>query len=146
MERISLAGVLAAAVASFLVGAIWYSPLLLGNLYLALRGLDPAKEAATMPIGEIVAEFGRCLVVATTYAYFVARLRIRDVGGALTLGVIVAAGFQLMGQIGGTLHEGYPPALTAIHFGDHLVKGIVAAVVVMLFQRRLPARSNEAST
>ncbi len=36
-----------AAVVAFVVGAVWYSPLLFGKTYMELRGMKPAALAIT---------------------------------------------------------------------------------------------------
>ena len=69
MARINLVAVLGAAVLAFVIGGLWYSPLLFGRACLALRGLDAAtaREAA-MPVGEMVGEFGRWLLITGVLA------------------------------------------------------------------------------
>jgi Protein of unknown function (DUF1761) len=50
MVRISLVAVLGAAVLAFVIGGLWYSPLMFGRAYLTLRGLDAAAARdAAMP-------------------------------------------------------------------------------------------------
>ena len=41
MLAINYLAVLAAAFGAFIVGGLWYSPLLFGRAYLALRGIGP---------------------------------------------------------------------------------------------------------
>ena len=75
MPGINYLAVVLAAVAAFVVSSGWYSPLLFGKMYLELRGLDPAALAdMAMPVGTIVGELIRSLVVAFVLARFVVLL------------------------------------------------------------------------
>ena len=133
--RLSAVGVV--AVVCFLVGALWYSPLLFGNTYSALRGIEPsATTAATPPPGELIAEIVRCFVLAYTFAHFILRLGIDSVKGALTFALQVWLGFEGFVLIGSVVHEGYPVNLFAIHAGDALVKAIIGCVILALWHKR----------
>lgn len=137
MSRVKLLAVGVVAVVLFLVGWLWYSPLLFGNAYLALRSIDSsAISAATPPPGELIAELIRCFVVAYTFAYFIVRLDIDSVKGALILALFVWTGFQGFVLIGSVIHEGYPVRLFAIHAGDALVKAIIACIILALWYKR----------
>ncbi len=134
--KIHYVAVLVAAVAAFIVGGIWYSPLLFGSAYLTLRGLDPnAASGAAMPAAEIAGEFARCLVLASVLAAFVAMLRIGSLTAALGLGALVwlAVYTTLAGSV---LHDGTPWRLYAIHAGDGLVKIAVMTAILGLWRAR----------
>lgn len=136
--RDSLAILVAAAVA-FVIGGLWYSPLLFGNSYATLRGLDPAALAATRPpVGEMIGEFARVLVVAFVLRYLLARMRVADVWGAAGVGLLVWFGFQAMMLLGAVLHEGMPWRLYAIHASDALVKTGVMSLLLFAIRSRLP--------
>ena len=137
MPRVRLSAVGVVAIVCFVVGAVWYSPLLFGNAYLALRGIESsATSAATPPPGELVAEIVRCFLVAYTFAYFILRLGIDSVKGALTFALRVWIGFQGFVLIGSVIHEGYAVKLFAIHAGDALVKAITSCVILALWHKR----------
>jgi len=58
MLKINYLAVIAAAIAAFVVGALWYSPLLFGRTYMEVRGLNPSALAEMKPrVGELVGEF-----------------------------------------------------------------------------------------
>lgn len=137
MPRVRLAAVGVVAIVCFLIGALWYSPLLFGNAYAALRALQAGAGPAAAPgPGELIAEIVRCFVVAYTFAFFVVRLGVRSVKGALQLALLVWIGFQGFVLVGSVLHEGYPVELFAIHAGDALVKAIASCVILALWHRR----------
>ncbi len=135
MFGINYWAVVVAAVAAFGVGAVWYSPLLFGEAYMKLRGIDPSTLADMRPpAGELLGEFVRNLVVAFVLAYFVVRLGVGDWKGAVQLGLWVGVGFQAMLLLGALLHENMPWQLYAIHTGDALVKTLLMAVILGMWR------------
>jgi hypothetical protein len=134
MLEINYLAVVVAAVAAFVVGAVWYSPLLFGNSYMKLRGLDPSALADMRPpVGEIAGEFVRNLVVAFVLAYFVVRLGGGWLG-AVQLGLWVWVGFPAMILLGSVIHENVPWKLAAIHVGDWLVKLLLIAIILSIWR------------
>lgn len=135
MFEINYLAVVVAAVAAFIIGAVWYSPLLFGNTYMKLRGLDPnAMAEMRPPVGEIAGEFVRNLVVAFVLAYFVMRLGVGDWLGAVQLGLWVWVGFPAMILLGSVIHENVPWKLAAIHTGDWLVKLLLIAIMLSIWR------------
>lgn len=134
MPRINLAAVLVSAALAFMIGALWYSPLLFGKAYVALRGpgADGVANAAT-PAAAIAGEFVRWLVIASVLAGVMARLGVADLAGALVFAgcTWVAIYAALAGSV---LHEGYPWRLYALHAGDGGVK--IALIAAILSQWR----------
>lgn len=130
MLKINIVAVLASAVVAFIVGGLWYSPMLFGKAYLSLRGVDPSavSQSATSAT-EIVGEFVRWLVIIVILARVMALLALGDLPSALAFGagvwVVIYAALA-----GSVLHEGYPWRVYAIHAGDGLVK--IAAITTIL--------------
>jgi len=80
--------VFVAAVVVFVLGWLWYSPLLFYRPWMRLRGLDPvaAMAGAKMPTGKLLVELARCLVLAYVIARFVAILGITSWMAAVHFG------------------------------------------------------------
>jgi len=136
MRRVNYLAVGVAAIAAFVVGAVWYSPLLFGEAYLKVRGIDPRAVAdITPPAGELLGELARNLVVAFVLAHFVVRFGVARWKSALQLGLWVWVGFQAMLLVGAVLHEGMPWVLYAIHAGDALVKTLLMALILGAWRR-----------
>jgi Protein of unknown function (DUF1761) len=94
---------------AFVMGGLWYSPLLFGKAWVKLRGMDPAEAAGTqMRPPEILAEFVRGLIVAVVLAGFVVHLGVVNWAGALYLGLALWIGFQATSIVGSVIHEHYP--------------------------------------
>jgi len=136
MLKTNYLAVVVAAVGAFVVGALWYSPLLFGRAYMELRGMNPGAMADMRPpAGELLGEFVRNLVIAYVLAHFVVRLGIGDGKAAVQLGLWVWVGFQAMLLMGAVLHEKMPWMLYAIHAGDALVKTLLMAVILGVWRR-----------
>lgn len=136
MTKINYLAVCVSAIAAFVVGGLWYSPLLFGRAFIVLRGMDPdGATGMVMPAAEIIGEFARCLVLAIILARFMARLGIGDLPGALAFGgwMWLAIYTALMGSV---LHEGYPWRLYAIHAGDGLAKIALMSTILGLWRAR----------
>jgi len=137
MLKTNYVAVVVAAVAAFVVGAVWYSPLLFGRAYMELRGMNPdAMADMRPPAGELFGEFVRCLVIAFVLAHFVVRLGVGDWKDAVQLGLRVWVGFQAMLLMGAVLHEKMPWMLYAIHAGDALVKTLLMTVILGVWRAR----------
>jgi len=134
MRKINLLAVVVAAVAAFVASTVYY--MLLGNTYMALRGIDPSAVSRTPQVWQIVGQLVRDLVVAVVLAYFVAQLRVVHWKGAVALALWVWVGFQAMQIAGAVLHEGYPVGLYAIHVGDALMTTLLMAVILGVWAGR----------
>jgi hypothetical protein len=135
MLGINYWAVIAAAVVAFVMGGLWYSPLLFGKAWVKLRGLNAAVAAGTkMRPAEILAEFLRGFIVAVVLAGFVVHLGVVNWVGGIYLGLAVWIGFQATSIAGSVIHENYPWKLYAIHSGDALAKTLVMAVILGLWR------------
>ncbi len=136
MPKVNYWAIVVVAIAAFVMGAIWYSPLLFGKAYMEVRGMNPDAMAGMRPVaGELIGEFAKNLVVAFVLAHFVVSLGIGDWKGALQLGLWVWVGFQAMLLMGAVLHEKMPWMLYAIHAGDAFVKTLAMTVILGVWRR-----------
>jgi hypothetical protein len=128
--------VLVATVAIFILGWLWYSPLLFYKPWMRARGLDPvaAMAGAKMPAGTLVMEFARCLVLSTVLAIFVRHLELQSVFAAIHFGLLLWIGVPLVLLSGSVLWEKVSPKVAAIHAGDWLVKMLVVPLIVALWR------------
>src|SRR5438445_11449726 len=98
MVHVNYLHVLVAAVVVFVLGWLWYSPLLFFKPWMRLRGMDPvaAMAGAKMPGGKLVVEFARCFILAYVIARLVARLGVASALGAVHFGLSVCSGFPVL--------------------------------------------------
>ena len=135
MVHVNSLAVLVAAVAVFVLGWLWYSPLLFYNPWMRLRGMDPvaAMAGAKMPAGKLLIELARCLVLAYVIARFVALLGVGSWLGAVHFGLSLWIGFPVILLLGSVLWENVPWKVAAIHAGDWLVKMLVIPIIVAVW-------------
>lgn len=131
MLSINYFAVLAATVASFFIGALWYMPFAFGPQSTALRGIDPSTlPQGAPPLSTLALEFARCLVAVVVLAIVISLVQPSGIVGALGLALLVWFGFQAVLLSGSVLHEGYPVGLWMIHSGDALAKILAASAIL----------------
>jgi len=135
MLHVNYLTVLVSAVVVFVLGWLWYSPLLFFKPWMRARGMDPAAAmaGAKMPGGKLVIEFARCFVLCFVIFRFVTLLGIVRVFGAVHFGLSVWIGFPVLILVGSVLWEDTPWKVAAIHAGDWLVKLLVVPIIVVLW-------------
>ena len=132
MVHVSYLHVLVAAVVVFVLGWLWYSPLLFYKPWMRLRGLDPvaAMAGAKMPGGKLLVEFVRCFLLAFVITRFVGLLGITNWLSAVHFGLSLWIGFPVILLTGSVLWDNVPWKVAAIHAGDWLVKMLVIPIIV----------------
>ena len=125
--------VVVAAVAAFVVSAMWYT--IFADASMELRGIDPDTAANVgTPPWTMLFVIAQSLVVASMLAYFVGHLGIVDWRGAVRLGALVWV-FPAMILLGFVVHENVPLMLAAIHAGDWLVKLLLMTVILGVWRK-----------
>ena len=120
-----------ALVAAMLISSIWYSPMLFGRPWIALRSewlhVQPnAYIAPWKPLVDIVRE----IVVAYVLTHLTAQLKIIRLTSAATLGFLVWLGFPVVMLVGASLWDDKPWALSFIHAGDWFIKMLVMPIII----------------
>jgi hypothetical protein len=128
--------VLVAAVAAFVLGWLWYSPLLFFKPWMRARGMDPgaAMAGAKLPAGTLLIEFVRCLVLAYVVARLLVALGVSSWMAAVHVGLLLWIGFPVILLTGSVIWENIPWKVAAIHAGDWLVKMLVITIIVSVWR------------
>ena len=134
MSGVNVYAILAAAMVCLLIGAAWYSPMLLGGTYLQLRGLA-ATPTSTFVLGEIIGEFIRWLIIVSVIAVLFSKLEVKSLSVALLYGLMLWIAFYTA-LAGSVLHEGYSWKVYAIHAGDGLLKLMAISSILGLWRNR----------
>jgi hypothetical protein len=130
-----LVPVLVATAAIFIVGWLWYSPLLFLKPWMRLRGLDPAVAmGGKMPMGRVGVELVRCFIVSYLVAHLVVNNELHHVTSAIHSGIFYWVTFPVMVFVGQVTWENVNWKVAAINAGDWLVKLILIPVIVVLMQ------------
>jgi len=125
-----------AAVVSFVLGMLWYSPVLFGKQWMKLSGLgkkDIGKAKKKKMTGIMLTAFIANLVMAWVFLYLLGMLGYSDVLSGIVLGFLVWIGFFATTMLGSVLWEGKPWGLYVINAGYQLVNLVVIGAVLGAF-------------
>lgn len=124
IDGVSWIAVLVGAVAAFLVGWLWYSPVLFGKQWAAGNGIE-LGTASSMPVGAMVTQaLGLFLV-----SWFVG---VTAVDSALLTFILAVIGFGVL-QASGGLFTKKPGNVVAIDFGYLIVAAAVMFIAQAIF-------------
>jgi hypothetical protein len=119
-----------AAVAAFILSGVWY-----GAFGSQLAALHPAYADSGPPsVKDVVVELARNLVLALVLAWLADQIGVDDWAQAALLGFMLWIGIAVVLLIGSVYHEKVPVRLAAIHAGDWLLKLVVIAIIVGIWQ------------
>ena len=129
--------VAAAAVAAFLLGGLWYSPVLFAKPWMKATGCDPndkqKMEEMRKGAGKLYAmAFLASLVAATVLAKFFTVMGVDTVVYGLKIAFAVWVGFVATVQLTATLFGKKPIILFFIDTGYQFVSYMLMAVVLTL--------------
>jgi hypothetical protein len=134
MLKVNYWAVVVAALAAFLMSSVYYSPLLLGNVW---HAVNPGPTTGTAPsLGKVVGELLRTLVIAYVLARLIALLGASDWKGAGRLALWLWFGFSTTMWVGAMMWEKTPWQIAAIHSGDWLLKTLLIAVIVGVWRMK----------
>ena len=132
MPEVNLLAVVACAVASLVLGGIWYSPMLFAGPWQRAAGLSDEQAKS----GNMALIFGGAFVLSLIAAYVFAMF----IGSAMSLGAATAAGFSaglcwVAASYGiSYLFERRPPSLWLINGGYHTLQFTLFGLIIGLMQ------------
>jgi len=131
--KINYWAIVVAGVAGFGFSSLYYSPLLLGNVW---QAVDPAVTVAARPsVAKALVEIARTLVITFVLARVIALMGSGDLKSAVELAVWLWLGFSGMMWIGAIMWERTPWKIAAIHSSDWLVKTVLIAAILGAWRR-----------
>ncbi len=133
---INFIAVLAAAVGTFALGALWYSPLLFAKAWVAAHGFSPEQvEAMRKNTGPAYGVTFVCwLAMAAALAVLTRRIGVDSVLGGLKLGALCWAGFAAtVGLSGHMFSERRLPAYL-LDTGYQLVSLLGMGIILAIWQ------------
>ena len=127
---INFLAVVVAAVAAFILSGIWYG--LFGK---QLAMLHPAyADSGSISARDVIVELARNLVVGLVLAWLLDQVGVEEWAQAALVGLVLWIGIAVVLLIGSVYHEKVPVKLAAIHAGDWLLKLVVIAIIVGVWQ------------
>ncbi|HEU5112437.1 MAG TPA: DUF1761 domain-containing protein [Acidimicrobiia bacterium] len=122
--------IVVASVAAFILSAVWY-----GVFGGSLAELHPAYADSGPPSAkDAIVELARNLVVAVVLAGLADQIGIEGWAQAAVLGFALWIGIVVVLLTGSVYHEKVPVKLASIHAGDWLLKLVVVAIIVGVWQ------------
>jgi hypothetical protein len=134
-SNINWLALLVAAIAYFMLGAVWYSKGLFGTKWAAAVGInmsdpDKGKGMAKMMIGTFILIVVTCIGLAL----LVNRLDLTLLVSAIKLALITGICFATTAVSISFIYESRPTALYFIDCGYHLVGHVAAAIILVLWR------------
>lgn len=140
MTRIKYLAVLLAGAIYWILGALWYSPLLFGDKYVALMQWTPERiEQMQREGGEttaLVTAFVSSIIQAYALSYLIGNSKTRGLATGVATGIIVASGIIIASNLETILFEYKPIGLFLISNGYHLTGYIIMGLIIGWWNNR----------
>ena len=132
VTSVNWGAVVVSAILYFIVGGLWYSPLLFAKQWMKLNKIDPNAPKRS-PLPAMVTSFISGLVMAVVLAVLLRSLHVDSVGLGILCSLLLTIGF--VGSVVVTNHtfEGRGLPLFLINVGYPVVGNIVMAIVLTLW-------------
>ena len=131
MPHINYLAVLVAGVVIFMLGGLWYSPVLFAKKWMALQGRGAEDISGGGNMAAMYVQVFLCgLITAWVMAIVIEFLPVLDVMRAAKLAVLCWLGFAAATSYGTSMFSMRPKALWAIDTAFNLVSLVVAAVIL----------------
>ena len=129
LSSLSWVAILVATFVYFVLGALWYSPVLFGNIWMKARNMNPEDIESPNPVIYLYS-FILQLIGVISLALFMTALGIETVSTGVLIGFGAGAGFvfSLAGATG--LFTEVPMKLHFIDYGYHLTGLILAGAII----------------
>lgn len=122
--------VVVAALAYFVLGALWYAPPVFGSRWMAASRADVSGGASAMLY---VFTFVAWFVVALALGYLAVLVGVDTAAEGLGLGLLAGLGFMLPTLVVGNTYEQASPTVTLIGAGYNLVGFALAGLIIGLW-------------
>ena len=125
--------IVVASIVSFLIGMLWYSPLLFGNLMMKYAGFSKKDMESKKKKGmgkSMLITFITILVMAYVLDYLLDILKYNDAISGAIIGFLVWLGFLATTRLGTVLWEGKPFLFFLIHTLYELISLVVIGAIL----------------
>ena len=126
---INYPAVLAAAAVKFVLGALWYSPMLFAPAWTRLAGINDAQMKAALPKGMAADAIG-ALITAFVLVHAVHYAGAQGIGQGAAVGFFNWLGFIAVTMLPATFYERRPVKLFAINAGYLLVALLIMGAIL----------------
>ncbi len=123
--------IVACAVVAFVVSSVWY--VAFSKLRATVLGFNVSEERKPKP-RNILLELLRTIVLAYLFAVVLSRMRSSDLRASLELGLLLWLAFPVILLGGSVMWDKAPGKLALVHAGDWLIKLMIIAFIIGLWQ------------
>lgn len=137
VSQLNWLAVIVGAVIYFALGALWYSPLLLGRQWQRSIGWDPERQPPEVKVATYLVPFGAYLVMAVAVGLLAAATETDTIGEGVVLGLVLGLGLSLMHTLVDASFDPNKPqpwAWFAINGAYHAAGLLIVAVVVSVWR------------
>lgn len=127
-SQLNLPAVFVSAVAYFLIGALWYSPLLFAKQWISALDLKP-EDIQSSPVVYLSTFIG-ILIIVFILAVMVILINTNTLLGGMFVGAIAGVGFVLTTTAINNLYAGRSLSLTLVTSGYHIAGFIVSGIIL----------------
>ncbi|MEK7649416.1 MAG: DUF1761 domain-containing protein [Patescibacteria group bacterium] len=125
--------VLAAGIANFIIGGLWYSPLLFAKAWMAASGKTEEDLKKGGQVQAMAWGFVGAMLTAFVLAHFIKMLDITTVGGALPLAFWTWLGYIVTTKLADVAFESQSKTSFLIYVSYQLVAFLVMASILALW-------------
>jgi hypothetical protein len=136
MPTVNYLAILVSAVVIFMLGGLWYSPLLFAKPWIALQGKSRTQIESSGGVSPTmyVQVFLSGLVTSFIMAMLISRLNSHEALTGVKLSILCWAGFAGATSYGTALFSSKPRALWMIDTAFNLVSFVVAGIILAMWQ------------
>ena len=128
--------ILVASIVSMAIGFLWYSPLLFGNAWLKVSGINTKEIEKQKEKGmgkKFFASFVSTLIMTYVLALFLKYMGVTLISEGLFIGFLIWLGFTATISLGPVLWQGKPVKIFLINTSHELVCLLVMSLILTLW-------------
>jgi hypothetical protein len=126
--QISWLAVFGATIVAFMLGGLWFSPMMFANKWMAALGKN--KEDMGKPGPGLALTFVTTFVMALSLALVMGRMLPMSTIGAIRFGLVVGVGIVATGMASDYTFTGWPKTIFWIQASYHVVMLVVMSVII----------------
>lgn len=132
MFDVNFWAVLVATVVSMVLGGLWYSPLLFGNVWMNMMGIKKPdmKGKESQMIQGYLAGFLSALVTNTILAIVISLTGMAGISGGIVVAFLVWFGFVATYSFGSVLWESRSPSIWVLNNAYNLISLLIAGAII----------------
>lgn len=128
LQDLNYLAILVSAVAYWIIGALWYSPLLFGKVWGNI--VQPSEEAKKKMGQSMILSFVGFFLICWIMALFVTHLVPADMVRGIKIAAAAAVGFMFLPKLVNKLYANTSMTVLLVDAGYHLVGFVVAAILL----------------